>query len=71
MEEIELKLTVNEVNQVLEALGQLPYARIYQLIHKVQDQAQQQIRAAARANHAPSYSGGSQPDSEPSLQSTP
>lgn len=73
MEEIELKLTLNEVNQILEALGQRPYAQIYQLVHKVQEQAQSQIRASAQANHAPSALNdrGSEPNSEPSLPSNP
>lgn len=57
MEEIELKLTVNEVNQILEALGQLPYAQVYQLIHQVQEQAQQQIHAKKKTASAPAADG--------------
>jgi hypothetical protein len=40
---ISLSLSVPETNVVLEALGQLPYARVYELIRKVQEQAQRQL----------------------------
>lgn len=44
MEELNLKLTITEVNTVLEAMGQLPYLRVYELITKIQMQAQEQLK---------------------------
>ncbi|GAA4727150.1 hypothetical protein [Phytohabitans rumicis] len=43
--DIQLALTVEETNVVLEALGQLPYARVHLLIGKVQRQATDQLRS--------------------------
>jgi hypothetical protein len=43
MQEVTLTLTVAEVNQILEALGQMPYVRVYELIAKMQQQAQAQL----------------------------
>ena len=44
MPTIQLNLSVEEINTVLEALGQLPYSRVYQLIGTIQQQAQQQLQ---------------------------
>lgn len=41
--EINLSLTVDEVNQVIEALGQMPFIQVYKLIEKIHLQANQQI----------------------------
>ena len=46
MQEIKLQLTIEEANLVLEALGNLPFARVYGLIGKIQEQAGQQLNAA-------------------------
>jgi hypothetical protein len=43
--EIELKLTVAEVNGVLSALGQMPFAQVSTLIQKIQQQAAPQVQA--------------------------
>lgn len=40
---IQLQLTVEEVNQILAALGDQPYAKVYQLIQKIHQQAQAQV----------------------------
>ena len=45
--EIELKLTVAEVNGVLQALGQMPFAQVSTLIQKIQQQAAPQVQAPA------------------------
>lgn len=42
--EIQLNLTVEETNVVLEALGQLAYVRVHLLIEKVQQQATGQLQ---------------------------
>lgn len=41
---IELTLTVEEVNQLLSALGQRSYQEVFQLINKIQQQAQTQLQ---------------------------
>ncbi|WP_147268695.1 hypothetical protein [Sphaerisporangium album] len=38
-----LTLSIPEINLVLDALGQLPYAQVYELIGTIQQQAQAQI----------------------------
>jgi hypothetical protein len=43
MKEINLKLTVDEVNQILEGLGTQPFARVFLLIGKIQAAAAAQL----------------------------
>jgi hypothetical protein len=43
MQEISLKLTVDETNLILEGLGSLPFAKVYALIARIQGQAAQQL----------------------------
>jgi len=45
MNPIQLQLTVEEVNQILAALGDQPYAKVYHLIQKIHQQAQAQVGA--------------------------
>lgn len=42
---IKLDLTLNEVNGVLNALGQMPYSQVEALITKIRDQAIPQAQA--------------------------
>jgi hypothetical protein len=44
MTTIQLTLTLDETNVVLEAVGQLPYARVYTLVAKIQQQASTQLQ---------------------------
>lgn len=44
MKDINLNITVDEANLILEGLGQMPFARVYALVGKLQDQAAQQLR---------------------------
>jgi hypothetical protein len=44
---ITLELTLPETNLVLEALGLLPYARVYELISKIHEQAEKAIAEEA------------------------
>ena len=44
MEEINLRLSLNEVNQILNALGEKSYKQVYQLIRKIQAQAETQLQ---------------------------
>lgn len=41
--QIEIKLSIEETNTILEALGQLPFSQVFQLISKIQNQAAQQL----------------------------
>ena len=45
MKEINLQLTIDEANLILEALGNLPFVKVYALIGKIQEQAGQQLNA--------------------------
>ncbi|WP_018504469.1 hypothetical protein [Parafrankia discariae] len=45
MPQITLSLSVEETNLVLEALGQLPYARVFRLIENIGEQAQPQLES--------------------------
>ena len=42
--EIEIKLTLGEINKILDALGDVPYRQVYQLIGKIQVQAESQLQ---------------------------
>lgn len=43
MKAVTLELTLEEANLVLEALGAMPYVRVYELVAKIQTQAQSQL----------------------------
>ena len=45
MKEIQLTLSIDEANLVLEGLGLLPFVKVYTLIGKIQKQAGQQFAA--------------------------
>ena len=45
MEQISINLTIEEVNKILESLGQRPYVEVFQLINKIQAQAEAQVQA--------------------------
>ena len=45
MKEINLQITIEEANLILEALGNLPFVKVYALIGKIQEQAGQQLNA--------------------------
>ncbi|MBP6899674.1 MAG: hypothetical protein KBC73_06280 [Burkholderiaceae bacterium] len=44
--QLKLVLTLDEVNLILEAVGALPFARVYALVGRIQQQAAQQLQAA-------------------------
>ena len=48
MEEISLKITVDDANLILEALGNLSFVKVYALIGKIQEQAGQQLDTNGR-----------------------
>lgn len=41
--ELHLSLTIDEANLVLEAVGNLPFHRVFGLVAKIQQQASQQL----------------------------
>lgn len=43
---MKLNLTQEQVNQILNALGQLPYIEVYELITTIQQQGQTQLQEA-------------------------
>lgn len=49
---VRLDLTLQEANLVLEALGAMPFVRVYALVDKIQQQAQQQLPGAGGAGPA-------------------
>ena len=42
---IKLELTVEEVNGVLQSLGNMPYAQVVALVEKIREQATPQVQA--------------------------
>ena len=48
MNEVNLKLTVEEANTVLNALGNLPYGQVYQLVANIHQQASEQSEQLSR-----------------------
>jgi hypothetical protein len=45
MEQYSLNLTLEEVNQILAALSQVPYYQVFETIDKIKSQTQAQIQA--------------------------
>jgi hypothetical protein len=42
---MKLDLTLAEINVLLQALGNMPYAQVFELIEKIRAQAQAQVNA--------------------------
>jgi hypothetical protein len=62
MQEINLRLAIDDVNVILEGVGNLPFAKVYTLVGKIQEQAAQQIRADRTA--VKTQTPGADPDIE-------
>lgn len=43
MKELNFKLTIDQANTILEALGNMPYAKVYPIIQTIQQQAAEQL----------------------------
>jgi hypothetical protein len=43
MEEITLKMSLDEINAILTGLGNLPFVQVNELIQKIQVQAKEQL----------------------------
>jgi hypothetical protein len=53
MQKIKLELTIDETNLVLQALGNMPYQQVFQIINEIQQQASQQLNQADQHPSAP------------------
>jgi len=49
-QEVKITLTLGEVNQILDALGNVPYRQVFQLIAKIQTQAEAQLQQNGNSN---------------------
>ena len=47
---MKLELTINEINLILQALGNAPYAQVFELVEKIRTQAQAQVQSPEQAN---------------------
>jgi len=55
--DIQLRLSLDELNLVLEGVGNLPFARVFALVGKIQTQAAEQLQAQAQAGGAAGQPG--------------
>nr|VFK36495.1 MAG: hypothetical protein BECKSD772F_GA0070984_100230 [Candidatus Kentron sp. SD]VFK39177.1 MAG: hypothetical protein BECKSD772E_GA0070983_100230 [Candidatus Kentron sp. SD]VFK77815.1 MAG: hypothetical protein BECKSD772D_GA0070982_100229 [Candidatus Kentron sp. SD] len=53
MNEIKLEITTEEANVILEALGNMPFAKVYALVGKIQEQARMQLGGSGGQEDAP------------------
>ncbi|WP_437316201.1 hypothetical protein [Sorangium sp. So ce385] len=53
MKEINFTVTIDEANMILEGIGLLPFARVYQLVGKLQEQARGQLNGETSTTEAP------------------
>jgi hypothetical protein len=58
MKEITLTVSVDEANLILEGLGNMPFAKVYALVGRIQQQASRQLESATPAADQP---GGEPP----------
>jgi hypothetical protein len=47
---MKLELTINEINMILQALGNAPYAQVFELVEKIRTQAQAQVQTTEQQN---------------------
>jgi hypothetical protein len=47
---MKLELTINDVNMILQALGNAPYAQVFELVEKIRTQAQAQVQSTEQQN---------------------
>jgi hypothetical protein len=52
MNKLNIELTIDELNLIIESLGGQPYMRVYNLIENIQKQATEQLTAATASNGA-------------------
>ena len=47
---MKLELTINDVNVIMQALGNAPYAQVFELVEKIRTQAQAQVQTTEQEN---------------------
>jgi len=47
---MKLELTINEINLILQALGNAPYVQVFELVEKIRTQAQAQAQSTEIEN---------------------
>ncbi len=47
---MKLELTIIDVNMILQALGNAPYAQVFELVEKIRTQAQAQVQTTEQEN---------------------
>lgn len=52
--EITLKLPIDDVNTILQALGNMPFQQVYRIIQEIQQQASSQLGGEAADLNVPS-----------------
>jgi hypothetical protein len=55
---IKLEFTVDEVNIILDALGNLPFKSVYGIIGQLQGQARAQLNSQSQETNSDSYEQG-------------
>lgn len=58
MEKITLTLTLDEANLLLKALGEMPFREVFELIGKIQHQANQQLQGTNHSAQEPPRAPG-------------
>jgi len=58
MEKITLSLTLDEANLLLKALGEMPFREVFELIGKIQQQANQQLQDTNPGRGEPPLNAG-------------
>ena len=58
MKTIDLTLSIEDTNLILEALGALPFARVYALIGRIQDRARTQLEEDEVVARATGHTNG-------------
>ena len=48
---VHLELTIDELNLILTALGQLPYVQVVGVLENIRKQAEEQFAAKSKANN--------------------
>ncbi len=48
--EIQIQLDIDEINTIIEALGQLPFMKVYKIIEKIHIQSNNQLSENANNN---------------------
>jgi hypothetical protein len=58
---ITLNLSVEETNLILEGLGNMPFAKVYALVGKIQEQASEQLKQGAEPAESTGSDAGDKP----------